>query len=195
MANSHLLVDMDFALSQLSGNSSLLSKMLTRFVDEFHSIPVKVINAIELNNLQDAKTYVHTAKGMSGNLGLIALYECSKELDQQIRDDEIDTNLVQVFASIMEETCNFIVKQNFDTNETRTFASPIALDECNKEQNVGREKNTLLNKLKHNEFIDDDTLFTLISALSLNEKQKHTLKELVEELQYTEAIEMVEKKT
>lgn len=184
MSDSKNLIDVNFALSQLSGNSDLLSKLLVKFSVEFIAVPTKIKNALASNDLKEAKLQVHTTKGLSGNLGLMALYECSKTLDQQMRDNEIDEAQIQTFTSIMEDTCEFIKTVNLSRNAPQEF---------NQEEisNSNDEKLIFLDRLKHNEFIDDDTLFTYIDALSLNEEQKSTLKGLVEDLQYAKAIDMI----
>lgn len=188
MSTTQNLVDIEFALSQLSGNSDLLSKMLVKFSDEFSAVPNKIIHALEQNNLTEAKLQVHTTKGLSGNLGLMALYECSKKLDQQIREGNIDQTQVQAFASIMHDTCEFLKIVNLDLKTPKNFSDA-------KPSINNNEKSIFLERLKHNEFIDDDTLFSYINALSLNEDKKQTLKELVEELQYAKAIDLINEHT
>jgi HPt (histidine-containing phosphotransfer) domain-containing protein len=193
MSNTQNLVDIEFALSQLSGNSDLLSRMLIKFSDEFNSVPNKVIQALKLNDLQEAKLQVHTTKGLSGNLGLMALYDCSKKLDLQVRAGKVDDALLQSFADIMENTCEYIKNIDIEAKEPQSFSSSDEPIVDNFENNTG--KHTFLERLKHNEFIDDESLFTYINALSLSEEQKQTLKGLVEELQYTKAIDMIKQNT
>jgi len=184
MANKQNLLDIEFALSQLSGNSDLLSRMLIKFSDEFSAVPEKVELAIERNDIKEAKLQVHTTKGLSGNLGLMALYECSKELDQLIRDGEVNESHLQKFSSIMVDTCEHIKTIDLVENTPPTFSNTdFALNNT--------EKNKFLDRLHHNEFIDDDTLFTYINALPFSQEQKLTLKGLVEELQYAKAIDMI----
>lgn len=184
MSDSKNLLDIKFALSQLSGNSDLLSRMLHKFSAEFIAVPEKVKNALAQNDLGEAKLQVHTTKGLSGNLGLMALYECSKTLDQQMRDNEIDEAQIETFTSIMNDTCEYIKTVNLTQTVPQQFSPPD-----NRSNND--EKRIFLDRLKHNEFIDDDTLFTYINSLSLKEEQKSVLKELIEDLQYAKAIDMI----
>lgn len=187
MSNTQNLVDIEFALSQLSGNSTLLSKMLIKFSDEFSSVPDKVKLALGQNDLKEAKLQVHTTKGLSGNLGLMALYECSKTLDQQIREGVVDESEMEAFASIMEDTCEFLSTVNLEVNTAQSFSQT--------QPSVNNQKSIFLDRLHHNEFIDDDTLYTYVNALSLSEEQKKTLKDLVEELEYTKAIDLINQHT
>jgi HPt (histidine-containing phosphotransfer) domain-containing protein len=184
MSDSKNLLDIKFALSQLSGNSDLLYKMLQKFSVEFIAIPEKVKNALAQNDLSEAKLQVHTTKGLSGNLGLMALYECSKILDQQMRDNEVDEAQIEAFTSIMQDTCEFVKTVDLTRTAPQQFSTPDS--SLNND-----EKRIFLDRLKHNEFIADETLFTYINSLSLNEEQKILLKDFVEDLEYAKAIDMI----
>lgn len=184
MNDSKNLLDINFALSQLSGNSDLLYRMLQKFSVEFVTVPEKVKNALAQNDLSEAKLQVHTTKGLSGNLGLMDLYECSKKLDQQIRDNKVDEAQIEAFTSIVEETCEFVKTVDLTPSAPQQFSAT--------DSNINNDdKRVFLDRLKHNEFIDDETLFTHINSLSLNEEQKIRLKEFVEDLQYAKAIDMI----
>ncbi|MFT6270427.1 MAG: HPt (histidine-containing phosphotransfer) domain-containing protein [Alphaproteobacteria bacterium] len=184
MDNTQNLVDIEFATMQLGGNSDLLARMLGKFCDEFRSTPQKVIDALAQGNKDEAKLTVHTTKGLSGNLGLIALFECSKVLDQQLREDAIDPLQVEAFSHIMQDTIEFIKTLDLSVAVPATF-KPM--------DNGGdiAQKAIFLTRLERNEFIDDDTLYIYINALSFDEAEKQSLKNLVEELQYDKAIAMI----
>lgn len=184
MPNTPQLVDIEFATSQLGGNSELLAKMLGKFCNEFRPVPQTVINALAQDDKSEAKLKVHTTKGLSGNLGLTALYECSKVLDQQIREDTIDPLQLEAFDKVMKDTIECIEKLDLTQVASAVF-SPSA------QGNDEEQTQDFLQRLKRNEFIDDDKLFTYINALPFNEADKSTLKVLVEELQYAKAIDMI----
>lgn len=184
MSDSQNYVDIEFATMQLGGNSELLIKMLGKFCVEFSSTPQQVIDALAQNNKHEAKMKVHTTKGLSGNLGLMALFECSKILDHQIRENTIDPLQVDAFNTTMQETIAFIKALNLTVASPTTF-SPIDKD------SQPRQKAIFIKRLQHNEFIDDDALFTYINELPFNEAEKQSLKSLVEELQYDKAIDMI----
>jgi len=185
MTNSQNLVDLEFATSQLGGNKELLNRMLGKFTDEFASVPALVEKLIAENNVKDAKLKVHTTKGLSGNLGLTALFECTKKLDQQLREGEVDQAQLSAFSQIMLDTCEFI-----ESIEGAT--SNVEYKPSNESQNT-QYKGVFLERLKHNEFIDDDTLHTYVDSLSLDPREKQELKTLVEELQYADAITILER--
>jgi hypothetical protein len=114
----------------------------------------------------------------------MAVFECSKVLDQQIRDDQVDTSEVEKFDTLMQETILYIKELSLGSVPPSTF-SPLDSD------GDLAEKTAFIKRLERNEFIDDDTLFAYINALPFNETEKQTLTTLVEELQYSKAIEMI----
>lgn len=188
MSNKHSLVDIDFATSQLGGNSELLARMLGKFCDEFSSTPQSVIDALANGDKHEAKMKVHTTKGLSGNLGLLALFECSKVLDQQIRDDNIDDSQLDAFVHIMAETIACV--KNLDLSQSAPTEYTTSTLPSSSDVSIS-EKAAFIKRLERNEFIDDDTLYAYIDALPFNEDEKKTLQTLVEELQYAKAIEMI----
>lgn len=184
MPQEHPLVDLEFATSQLSGNTDLLFKMLKKFKTEFSAVPMQVTNLIATGDLKGAKLKVHTTKGLSGNLGLMALFNCSKELDQELRAGNVVTQLVEEFTIIMQQTCDHIDSVNTDTKANPTYS--------NTENKVKSDyKDVFIQRLQRNEFIDDDTLHSYIESLNLTSDSKKTLQSMVEELNYDSAVELI----
>ncbi len=184
MPQEHPLVDLEFATSQLSGNTDLLFKMLKKFKTEFSAVPMQVTNLIAAGDLKEAKLKVHTTKGLSGNLGLMALFNCSKELDHELRAGNAVTQLVDEFTIIMQQTCDHIDAVNTDTQANPTYS--------NTENKVKSDyKDVFIQRLQRNEFIDDDTLHSYIESLNLSSESKKALQSMVEELNYDSAVELI----
>lgn len=182
MAVSQNLVDVPFALSQLGGNSDLLQRMLQKFKNEFINVPSDVMALLDANHIKEAKLKVHTTKGLSGNLGLMALFECAKSLDQQIREENIDASLLDTFDKLMKDTCEFI-----DTVDLEIKNAP----EFSQTQHKQSHKQIFLERLQRHEFIDDKTLHMYVDSLSLSVDDKAMLVSLVEELKYAKAIDII----
>lgn len=182
MAVSQNLVDVPFALSQLGGNSDLLQRMLQKFKNEFINIPSDVKALLDASNVKEAKLKVHTTKGLSGNLGLMALFECAKKLDQQMREENIDVSLLDTFDNLMKDTCDFIDSVDLETKNAPEFSQT---------QNKQSHKQIFLERLQRHEFIDDATLHMYADSLNLSVDEKATLVSLVEELQYAKAIDII----
>lgn len=185
MVAQQSLVDLEFATSQLGGNTELLNRMLIKFREEFSSVPDQVISLLAKENFKEAKLKVHTTKGLSGNLGLVALFECSKILDQQIRDDQIEQAQVEQFKELMAKTCEFILDFE-ETPENTAQYTATNTDDKNQYQAL------FVERLKRNEFIDDETLHIYVDSLPIDSAEKDQLKSYVEELQYSNAIKFIE---
>jgi len=77
MDQSTTVVDIDFGMSQLSGNKKLLFTLLGKFTDEYRSLDADLQAHVAKGDFNKAYSIVHTLKGVTGNLGLFALHNAS----------------------------------------------------------------------------------------------------------------------
>lgn len=182
MDKSLPLIDVQFGLSQLGGNQVLFNRMLTKFKQSFSETPESVLQNVDNEQFDEAKIAVHTTKGISGNLGLTALFECSKTLDKQIKDKAIDPDVLNSFSEIMAQTCQAITEHEANTSEHAEQEVPENNDDTTA---------VLLEKLQRHEFIDDDELQRLVGGLNLTPEQRIEVINLIEELQYEKAIDII----
>lgn len=185
MSTNLPILNYDFALNQLGGNEALLGKMLGKFVIEFARVPSEVSNSLGKNDINNAKIKVHTVKGISGNLGLQALFDCATRFDTELRAGQWNHSTLAEFTQITSESCieiqQMIQKEApLSKNDSVTLAPETS-------------KAELLKRVKRNEFIDDDTLFDLVSSLGLSDSKSKNLISLIEDLHYPEAIALIEK--
>jgi HPt (histidine-containing phosphotransfer) domain-containing protein len=177
------LFNHDFGLSQLGGNQALLDKMLGKFVDEFKDSVDLIKSAVADGRYADAKIKVHTTKGISGNLGLQAVYTCATQLDAELRNENCPEALLSNYEDVLNATINYI------TSNTENSQAPVEMVETTITQSEGKQ--TLLTKLERNEFIDDDMLVELVSSLRLDDATAQLLIKYIEELNYPDAIALV----
>jgi len=184
MSTNLPLLNYDFALNQLGGNEALLSKMLGRFVAEFAIVPSEISAFLEGSDINSAKIKVHTVKGISGNLGLQALFDCATRFETELRAEQSTQTTLLEFTQITSETC--IEIQKMQQKETPTVEK--------NEASLAPEKSKieLIERLKRNEFIDDDTLAEMVASLGLSEASRKNLMSLIEDLQYPEAIAIID---
>ena len=185
MSTNLPILNYDFALNQLGGNEALLSKMLGRFVSEFADVSNEVTALIADNDFLNAKMKVHTVKGISGNLGLQALYDCATRFDALLRVSETNQTISDEFSRLVSDTCTEI--QNKDLN----VASERNLKDST--HSLEQSKAELIKRLDRNEFIDDETLTNLIAGLGIAEADALNLIQLIEELHYPQAIDLIKK--
>jgi len=187
MSTNLPILNYDFALNQLGGNEALLSKMLDRFVDEFAKTPAEIISLIQAQDIQNAKMKVHTVKGISGNLGLQALFDCATRFDAELRSGEASEAILAEFSKLIDDTCLELQQMDHaEPPERQLTVSTLPPEKC---------KSDLIMRLRRNEFIDDDTLLNLIAGLGLTGSDVKHLIQLIEELQYPRAITKIEQNT
>lgn len=184
MVSQQTLLDMDFAMSQLGGNAEMLSRMLGKFYTEFVDSSALIKELLDQEKISEAKLKVHTIKGLSGNLGLKALYQSSKEFDAQLRDGIVDKQKFSEFSSVMAATCEYLKNQGF---KIHTHEVPSTNQSSNNEY-----LEEFKARLERREFIDDDSLNKYIGSLDIDHSTKQTLMNLVEELQYDKALKLIE---
>lgn len=185
MSTNLPILNYDFALNQLGGNEALLSKMLGKFVTEFARVPSEVSNSLGNNDVNSAKIKVHTVKGISGNLGLQALFDCATRFESELRAGQWNQSTLLEFTQITSESCIEIQKMDQKEAPLRENGGATLAPETSKTE--------LIKRLKRNEFIDDDTLLEMVSSLRLSESSSRNLISLIEDLQYPEAIALIEK--
>lgn len=177
------IFDHEFGLSQLGGNQALLDKMCVKFAKEFENSATQVKQALDAGDFDAAKIKVHTAKGISGNLGMQALYHIASTLDAQLREKRYEQSTLSSYEDILAQTCTLVAGTNTSPE------AAVELVDTDKPTDIGKQE--LLTKLDRNEFIDDDSLVELVSSLQLQDTLAQKLISLIEELKYSEAIEMV----
>ncbi|MFT5712424.1 MAG: HPt (histidine-containing phosphotransfer) domain-containing protein [Glaciecola sp.] len=187
MSTNFPILNYEFALNQLGGNKALLSKMLNKFFSEFENISAEIADFIEANDIKSAKTLVHTVKGISGNIGLQALYNCATRFDEELRTGMPNQAIIDEFSTVVNVTCLEI--QQTEQNEAAKIQqtnSFLSLDKC---------KSELIERLKRNEFIDDETLLNYVAGLGFPESDAKHLIQLIEDLRYPQAIVKIEENT
>jgi HPt (histidine-containing phosphotransfer) domain-containing protein len=110
MSTNLPLINYDFALKQLGGNDQLLNKLLGQFVSEYREASQEVINFINSNDLKSTELKVHTVKGISGNLGLQALYDCTCKFDAELKLGKPSEALISKFTDLLSQTCSEVEK-------------------------------------------------------------------------------------
>lgn len=88
--------DIKGAIARFAGNADLYMMFLKKYVDDDNMS--KIIAALEVENYTDAYAAAHALKGVSGNLGITDVFECSKDFlalvkgktaEDGIKDDAI----------------------------------------------------------------------------------------------------------
>lgn len=178
------LIDLEFGLSQLGGNAELLDRMLGKFKDQFQDIPSLVTQQLRDGDYESAKLRIHTAKGITGNLGLSALFDCCKLFDAQLKQKQADPDTVLQFEELMRDTC-------LEIDRLKSGAMPE--QSLNEHKHIEDAKPQLVALLSRHEFIDDSLLRDLVESIAMKPEEADLLIDMVEQLQYEKAISMLTK--
>lgn len=99
-------IDVDSALSRLGGNNSLYEKLLAKFEN---NVDIQGFDeAIKAGDFKAAGDIAHTAKGVAGNLSLMAFFDQSVIVMNQLRNEEYDEGSVKEFKELFAETITAI---------------------------------------------------------------------------------------
>lgn len=123
------------ALDHLGGSVSLYRTLVQGFCEKYNSVDTLIEQALDNGDIEEARRYAHSMKGLSGNLGAITLQERAKDLEMVLKDqiakesvsnhnsDEI-LRLKQRFSAELEITLKFlkcILKmENEEINELKS---------------------------------------------------------------------------
>jgi len=185
MDQSATVLDIDFGMSQLSGNKTLLLTLLNKFSDEYRTLGDDLQALVEQGDFDNAYSLIHTLKGVTGNLGLFALHEASKPVELSVRNDKRLPDDYTAFVYLLSQTMSAI--------ETLS-AAPVA-EAPAKQDSVAAEhaRQQLLAALKASEFISQSKLDEWLNAISLPAEAKQHIENAVDELDYEEAISQLDK--
>jgi len=175
------LFDAQFALNQFSGNQSLLIKILEKFIQQNQHFDTLLTEYVQQNNFDSAKQEVHTMKGVSGNLGMQALHQGCKKLEENLAH-QTSEHALNEFLEIFKQTLSLI--QNYSTENGVEVHSEVALKKD--------DKAALIAALKRNEFISESKMHNYEQALDLSSEKLHELKQAIDNLDYVSAIKLLE---
>ncbi len=73
-------------VARVVNNRGLYTKLLIRFSDSLVNAPEKIAQAVADGNMDDAQMQAHTIKGTAANLGVEALAEAGRVLEEAIKE-------------------------------------------------------------------------------------------------------------
>lgn len=188
MDQSQVVLDIDFGLSQLSGNRALLLTLLDKFISEYQTLDKDLEKLVSNKEYDQAYSLVHTLKGVTGNLGLFALHHKSKSVEALIRNEKRLPDDYSDFVALLEQTVQAINGLSAE-EEVKTPVSEAPQDAL-----ADQALSQFSQALKASEFISQTKLDQWMDALSLDEAKRQAIEDAVDELDYDEALALLESK-
>jgi HPt (histidine-containing phosphotransfer) domain-containing protein len=172
--------DAKFAINQFSGNQPLLVKILGKFIQQYQQFDIVIAEQLQ-QDFQAAKKQVHTVKGVSGNLGMMALHNACRQLEVSFASKTTEYSLEE-FLQVFKQTLTSV--QNYSAENGVEETTDLAPQQV--------EKTQLIAALKRNEFISESKISTYTQSLNLSSGKLDELKRAIHNLDYPVAIELLE---
>ena len=177
-------IDLTFGLKQLSGNKSLLLRMLNKFKDEYRDVMEKIQLHLDDGQYTDAHRIIHTIKGVAGNLGLTALHHVSREYEAFLKDQQPDMDSAKrEFQQILQQTLAEI--EQLDESSMDNPAPAAA-------PTPAEGKQELIAALQRNEFIPPGKLDEMLANSQLETDVQQQARSHINDLEYPEAISLLQ---
>ncbi|WP_158770665.1 Hpt domain-containing protein [Paraglaciecola sp. L1A13] len=187
MNQDPVIFDKDFALRQFSGNESLLVKMLGKFAEQYTDVEQSLVSDIRLQNLDAVRQQVHTIKGVSGNLGMNALHQASRDFEAYIKSESPENIDSTTYLAVLMQTLATVNQYTQSTISNNNVVSSSATEKSNP-----KGKQELLTALKRNEFITPNKLEQYIRDCALDSATEASLLSAIDDLDYPAAIALLE---
>ncbi|MCF2950434.1 Hpt domain-containing protein [Paraglaciecola aquimarina] len=182
--------DQEFALSQFSGNESILIKILDKFVSQNESFNQQLMDSLQLTDLSTAKIQVHTLKGVTGNLGMKALHHACKDIEHNLEQlaADLPTNpeALNQFMQLVDKTV--LTAKNYGVAEEPVKTQ---MDSSVQPAEPTSEKEKLIAALKRNEFLSDAKLTQYLDKIELSTEDKEQLIKSIDDFDYSKAISLL----
>lgn len=165
------------------GNKELYIKLLKKFAENNKDFSENIDNAIDNNNIKELKSLLHKQKGVIGNLGADNIYDNIIKVEQNLDKNftERELNMIKEIKVSLE---NLISKINTHFRENNIKTNNNMTKEDYKEK---------LLELKEKLEEYDSKAIDIIDSLNFDKKEINSLKSLVENYEYDEAIEIANK--
>lgn len=108
-------LDTNMGLMRASNNHTLYTKLLKRFVEAYSD---KSTLTVELSNSAQQR-YLHTLKGVAGNLGANNLRSLCENLESEITDDDLKEKVIKTTIELSQEIANSLFHTTVATENTR----------------------------------------------------------------------------
>jgi HPt (histidine-containing phosphotransfer) domain-containing protein len=187
MAVNEPILDRDFAINQLGGNEELLEKMFGKFLSQYAEDADKVNQYIAAKEYQEARRTIHGIKGVSGNLGLKALQQASREAEDLLRNFEETPNhellaqYISNFETMLKSTLAEL--ENYQPTQNKAVDENEA-NEPNDGLSVDQAKATLVAAVDNFQFIAPPELQKLLAALQSTSIDLEQLEKAICDLDY-----------
>ncbi|KZN54618.1 hypothetical protein N474_02505 [Pseudoalteromonas luteoviolacea CPMOR-2] len=175
-------IDVVDGIRRAASNEDIYYKLLEKFVFEQVEEIINLKQAIEIGNYELALHILHAVKGAGANLSMTYLADLAQELEQQIKEDNINEQLLDDLLQHLQAT-----KQNISAIKNRISPPKAAAPHCSVSdfamalKEYDSKATELVEQLEVSECLDLETI--------------NELKVMVSRFQFAEAYDLLESAT
>lgn len=189
LSDENIVLDWEFLEKSLS-NKELINKLLNKFIEQLNTDFASIVEKVRENS-SDAPSLIHGLKGVSGNLGANSLFEICKKIDSKFKNKNV-VNSVEI--STLEEE---IAKVKFELKHLDSTKNQLNKENINILSKIEFKEliNSIKKDLKDGSVILEETLEKLYLNLknSLSNEDIKTLKDFIDDFEYSKALDILEK--
>ncbi|MFQ3221206.1 MAG: HPt (histidine-containing phosphotransfer) domain-containing protein [Paraglaciecola sp.] len=185
MYQEPIIFDAEFALQQFSGNQPLLLKMLKKFTEQYAQFEPVLRNHLDGTDMDVIKQQIHTLKGVSGNLGMNALHQASREFETELKNQPAQLANPTNYLHVISKTLASITEYDAANQQQESTVAK-------QEEVCPQTRQNLLMALKRNEFLSPTKLDDFIDNCGLTDQQQQVLRGAIDDLDYQTAINLLE---
>jgi HPt (histidine-containing phosphotransfer) domain-containing protein len=175
------IFDTQFAINQFSGNETLLVKILDNFIQQYQHFDMLLTEHLQQQDLNTANQQIHTLKGVSGNLGMKALYQACKDFEVNLANQET-ANTLDDFLQVFKQTLSVI----------KSFSAEKGIQENPEAVPQQYDRAALIAALKRNEFISESKIHNYGKSIGWSSEKLQEIKLAIDNLDYNSAIALLE---
>ncbi|MBF0259337.1 MAG: response regulator, partial [Desulfamplus sp.] len=120
--------DLARAIKMVNGNIKLLKTILGNFTQEYHDAASKIRLLLDKKDIESLKLYIHTLKGVAGNIAATDLFDSVKRLEDAVKNqDSSQTEQSSCYEALLQNleimlriflSSALIVIRKYESHET-----------------------------------------------------------------------------
>ena len=202
MNSAEKTIDLEFGLSQLSGNKTLFLRLMQKFADEYQQASDKLQLMVDQQQWQESRLYAHTIKGVASNLGFTRLHLACKETEAELKVNAASPESLPELKAAMDQTLALLdeLQANpslLDNPGAEPAAEQQVAHSEGKMENIATDSSNVsapegfIRALEQSEFIAQDQLDSWLDATTSDKALQQTLRDAIDELDYDTALTLL----
>lgn len=133
LARDDSYLDVDSTIDRLGIDKGLFLGLLRTYQSKFGNAGAHLDSLVAAGDINVIRDYVHTVKGVSGNIGAVPLFDAASKLEADLKAEKsVDSSLIQAFATANTGTLKAIsIALKESETDAETSQSPDVAGQVN----------------------------------------------------------------